>query len=114
MPFTNITRVRSSQIRAVAHDPTTNTLPVHFKGGTGSVYHYFDVHPDHHTNLVAADSACAHLNEHIKKGGFQYKRLIGEEAAQAERELANVPELPEMEGWCKLTQTTRLTLYPAK
>ncbi len=61
--------VKSSQIAAIGHDPSTNVLAVQFhgKGGKpGSVYHYQNVPPEKHQALVNAPSIGSHFGQHIK------------------------------------------------
>lgn len=56
--------VDSSNIRAIGHDPTTNTLRVQFKNGKS--YDYAGVPPSAHAALMASDSKGQHLHKHIK------------------------------------------------
>ena len=42
-PAIALTPVKSSQVKAIGHDPATNTLAVQFAHGAGSIYHYPDV-----------------------------------------------------------------------
>ena len=68
------TKVESSQIEAVAHDPETNTLGIRFHpnkkqkeaGLPGSEYHYANVSPELFTALVDAISVGKSFGENIK------------------------------------------------
>lgn len=59
-----MTAVKSSNIKAIGHDPETKTLAVEFLNG--NVYHYADVSAEKYHALLRADSIGGHLNAHIK------------------------------------------------
>ena len=56
--------VTSSNIDAIKHDSTTNTLHVRFKGG--GVYAYEGVDSDKYAALMNADSVGSYLHAHVK------------------------------------------------
>lgn len=58
------TPVKSSNIRAIGHDPESKTLEVEFSNG--GVYHYHGVDSDQYNELLKAESVGRHLNTHIK------------------------------------------------
>ncbi len=65
------TPVKSSQLSSVGYDPETSILEVEFS--TGAVYQYFQVKPEHHAALLAADSIGGHFGQHIR-GKFPYQK----------------------------------------
>jgi hypothetical protein len=56
--------VKSSNIEAIGHDPETQTLHVHFKGG--GAYHYSDVPAPKYQALMDAPSKGSHFAQHIR------------------------------------------------
>jgi hypothetical protein len=59
-----MTPVDSTHIKAIGHDPASNTLAIEFhKGG---VYHYHDVPADKHTAILNADSISAAFKSLVK------------------------------------------------
>jgi hypothetical protein len=58
--------VESSNIAAVGYDPDDRTLHVKFKG-SGQVYAYDGVTPEHHEALMGADSIGTHFHANIRK-----------------------------------------------
>lgn len=68
-----MTAVDSSQIAAIGHDATTNTLRVQFKG-SGSTYDYAGVPADVHQAFSKAPSLGKFLGAHIK-GKYEFKKL---------------------------------------
>lgn len=58
--------VESSQVKAIGHDPATNTLAVQFTHGLGSIYHYPGVTAEQHQAFVGAKSIGKHFGQHIK------------------------------------------------
>lgn len=64
-----LTPVTSSSIRAIGHDPSTNTLAVQFV--SGRTYHYHGVTSDEHAALMAAPSIGKHHNAHVR-GKFDH------------------------------------------
>lgn len=67
-----MTPVKSSHIKAVDHDPVTNTLHVQFKDDT--VFHYEDVSAEKHAALMAAKSVGKHFHAHIN-GQHKHKKV---------------------------------------
>jgi hypothetical protein len=55
--------VKSSAIKAIAHNPETNTLRVEFKNG--GIYDYAGVDANKHAALAGAESIGAHFRQHI-------------------------------------------------
>lgn len=68
--------VKSSMAREVGHDETGMEVQFHAKGcgilkgccdcSGGEVYHYPEATPEHHTNLMAAESFGRHFAQHIR------------------------------------------------
>lgn len=56
--------VKSSNIKGIGHDPRTNALEVEFQNG--SVWHYLEVTPEEHANLMQAKSIGSHFASFIK------------------------------------------------
>lgn len=90
METDNITmhEVKSSQIKAVGHDPATGRLRIQFqdrKDGTqGSIYEYEDVEPWRFDELLNAKSAGAYFGEHIKMNPkYPHKRFVKETPPEA-------------------------------
>ena len=72
------TKVESSQIEAVAHDPETNTLGIRFKSKKGpSEYHYQNVSDKLYEGLVGAVSVGKFFGEHIKNDpvSFPFRKV---------------------------------------
>lgn len=62
--------VKSSSIRAIGHDPATNTLAVDFHDG--GLYHLADVTADQHRALMTAESHGKHYGKHFR-GNSRHK-----------------------------------------
>lgn len=62
--------VESSQIKSIGYDPSTKTLEVEFHARgekyPESVYHYHEVSPETHANLMKAESKGSHLGKFVK------------------------------------------------
>lgn len=71
-----LTQLRSSNLRAAGHEPTTNLLAVHFTNG--SVYHYKDVPPDVASKFLQADSPGKYFAAEIR-GKYAGERVVDEE-----------------------------------
>lgn len=56
--------VKSSSIKAIGHDPATNTLRVEF--GSGATHDYEGVSAEKHAELIAAPSVGKHFHAHIR------------------------------------------------
>lgn len=69
--------VKSSQISAIGHEPSTKTLGVQFKGG--GEYHYFNVSEAQHAALMKAESIGSHFGRFIKSK-HEYRRIEKEKA----------------------------------
>jgi hypothetical protein len=67
-PVITMDSVESSQIEAIGHDPSTNTLAIQFKGktGPGSVYHYANFTAALFAELKSAESIGSHFYKFIK------------------------------------------------
>ena len=70
-PHIALTDVVSSQIKAIGHDPATNTLAIQFKHGAGAIYHYPNVTADQHQAFVGSESMGKHFGQHIKALPFE-------------------------------------------
>lgn len=70
-PAINLTPVKSSQVKAIGHDPATNTLAVQFAHGAGHLYHYPNVTADMHKAFVESESIGKHFGQHIKALPFE-------------------------------------------
>lgn len=76
--------VTSSQVKAIGHDPATNTLAVQFTRGLDSIYHYPGVTAEQHQAFVCAKSIGKHFGQHIKPLPFEkYEAPKVEEPATA-------------------------------
>lgn len=75
-----ITRIPvvSSDLAEVGYDAQTQTLEVAFHRGN-SVYRYYDVPQDVHTELMATPSIGRYFAHHIKRGpaAYRYERVGG-------------------------------------
>lgn len=61
-------QVESSQIRAIGHDPATNTLAVRFKDNEpGSLYHYSNFTAADFEALRNAESVGKYFSANVKK-----------------------------------------------
>ena len=54
----------SSNIKAVEHNPASNTLRVEFH--SGKVYEYADVSAEDHAAFLASSSKGSHFSKHIR------------------------------------------------
>jgi KTSC domain len=73
-----MTSVKSSQIKAVGHDPKTKTLAVEFNGG--GLYHYPNVTAEQHKALMEAESIGSHFHKNIKiNPDHPHKKIVPEE-----------------------------------
>lgn len=61
----NMQEVKSSNIKKVGYDPTTNMLAVQF--GSGATYHYKNVTADQCQKFLAAKSIGQHFAQHFKR-----------------------------------------------
>lgn len=78
--------VTSNQVKAIGHDPATNTLAVTFTRGPGHIYHYPGVSAELHAKFVAAESIGTFFGQHIKPLPFKKfpaPKAEGEEAKAA-------------------------------
>ena len=64
--------VESSGIKAIGHDPATNTMRVQFNGGR--TYEYSGVTAEHHKALISADSIGGHFSRHVRDK-FEHTRI---------------------------------------
>ena len=58
--------VESSQVKAIGHDETTQTLAVQFKHGAGAIYHYTGVSRDTFEAFKGAESIGKFFGQHLK------------------------------------------------
>ncbi|MGQ8707171.1 KTSC domain-containing protein [Serratia sp. TSA_198.1] len=65
-------QVMSSNIRSIGYDANDSTLEIEFNNG--SVYQYFDIPQNIHSDLINSDSIGGYLAKHIK-GHFRYSRV---------------------------------------
>ena len=65
-----MTPVVSKQLAAVGYDAASKTLAVTFSRGTGAIYHYPNVEPKTHADMMAAESLGAYFGQHIKALAF--------------------------------------------
>lgn len=70
-PEISLQAVTSSQVKAIGHDPVTNTLAVQFVHGAGHVYHYPGFTTDQHKAFVASKSIGSHFGKHVKHLPFE-------------------------------------------
>lgn len=70
-PAIALSPVQSSQVKAVGHDPATNTLAVQFMHGAGHIYHYPNVTAEAHKAFVESESIGKHFGQHIKQLPFE-------------------------------------------
>lgn len=64
--------VKSSQIKEIGHEPTTNTLAIRFN--SGGLYHYTGVDADAFNALHKAPSIGSHFGKSIK-GKYEFKKI---------------------------------------
>lgn len=69
----NYVSVSSSNLAAVAYDPSTSTLGIKFLNG--SEYHYYGVPAGVHQSLMAAGSKGTYFDQSIKKANYQCRRI---------------------------------------
>ena len=65
--------VTSSAMRSVGCDASREVLEIEFPNG--AVYRYYDVPPDVHHGLMAADSHGRYFHGHIRDAGYTYERI---------------------------------------
>lgn len=82
-PSIELTEVESGQVKAIGHDPATNTLAVQFKFGAGAIYHYPNVTAEQHQAFVGAESIGKHFGSHIKPLDFEKYRKAPEPKVEA-------------------------------
>lgn len=56
--------VNSSNVKEVGYDPATKTLAISFH--SGGTYHYADVSPEKHAEMMAAKSIGGHFHKNIR------------------------------------------------
>ncbi|WP_225784703.1 KTSC domain-containing protein [Xenophilus sp. Marseille-Q4582] len=76
-----MTPVQSNQIKAIGHDPATETLAVTFNHGVGAVYHYSGVTKELHAAFISAESIGKFFGMHIQK--LPFKKFAPPAAAPA-------------------------------
>jgi hypothetical protein len=67
-----LTPVKSSQIAAIGHDPSSNTLAIQFKSGKAPVYHYANVGADLFEKFRSAESVGSFFYKEIKPHTDKY------------------------------------------
>lgn len=65
--------VQSSNISSVGYDPATSTLEIEFHHG--GVYQYYGVPRRVYMGLMKAESKGSYFYQHIKLGGYPYKKV---------------------------------------
>lgn len=65
--------VSSSNLKAVGYDPATKTLEIEFLNG--GLYQYSGVPESVYQALMSASSHGQYFDNHIKKGGYSYRKL---------------------------------------
>lgn len=63
--------VTSNQVAAVGYDAATRTLALTFTRGAGAIYHYPNVDPKVHQDMVGAESIGKFFGQHIKPLPFK-------------------------------------------
>jgi hypothetical protein len=66
-------QVSSSNLASVGYDLESLILEIEFH--SGGVYQYFNVPAQRHERLMRAGSKGQYFDEHIKNGGYRYKRV---------------------------------------
>ena len=72
----NYIQVVSSSVMFIGYEPETRTMGVIFKSNILSEYHYSDVPPEVFETVKNAESIGRAVDQHIKKAGFAYKRVL--------------------------------------
>ncbi len=67
------TPVRSSALRSVGYDEEQQTLEIEFTNG--AVYRYFDVPPEVHRGLMAAESHGRYFHQHVRDKSYRYQKM---------------------------------------
>lgn len=62
----------SSQLLGFGYDSEREILAVQFH--SGAIYHYFDVPPEIHSGLIAAESKGSYFIRNIKRGPYRYEK----------------------------------------
>lgn len=70
MPITQMTKVESSQIDSMGHDPIHNVMQVAFKNG--GVYSYSNVPETVYRDILTAESVGKAFNATVKKNPSEY------------------------------------------
>ena len=65
--------VSSSAMRSVGYDANRNILEIEFPNRT--VYRYYNVAPEVHRGLMAADSHGRYFHGHIRSAGYRYEQV---------------------------------------
>ncbi|WP_080741311.1 KTSC domain-containing protein [Aeromonas veronii] len=69
----NRTPVRSSNLRSVGYDATSQILEVEFHNS--GIYQYSRVPESVYSGLMNASSHGGYFDAHVKKGGYPYKKV---------------------------------------
>jgi len=93
------TKVNSSNIESIAHDPETLTLEIQFKGkeGKGDIYQYDNVPECIHKGLMESESPGRFFFKEIK-GKYEFKK-VEEEPIMTPTILVSHPSL-KGKRWC--------------
>lgn len=67
------TSVSSSNLASVGYDSNTQILEVEFLHG--GVYQYLGVPPSVYAGLMTASSHGSYLDQHVKKAGYDYRKV---------------------------------------
>jgi hypothetical protein len=65
--------VDSSMIKSIGYEENSETLEVEFSRGT--IYHYYKVPENFHSDLMSSESVGKEFSRVITKGGFKFKRM---------------------------------------
>ena len=72
----NYIQVSSSGVMFIGYEPETRTMGIIFKSNILSEYHYSDVSPEVFETVKSSESVGRAVDQHIKKAGFVYKRVL--------------------------------------
>jgi hypothetical protein len=65
--------VSSSSLKSIGYDADKKILEVEFVHS--GIYQYFDVPENVHRELMAAESHGKYYNDHVKKPGYQFRKI---------------------------------------
>ncbi|MBK8945396.1 MAG: KTSC domain-containing protein [Ignavibacteriae bacterium] len=65
--------VNSSNLKSVGYDNSSNILQIEFLNG--GLYEYYNVPESKYNGLMNATSHGQYFDQHIKKGGYRFRKL---------------------------------------